>query len=173
MYYGYYNPYYLAHYGTATSGRYPRGSGERPYQRTSRGIVGYIKKRRQTKEEAKRKEARTKALKEELQKRKEGEARKLNKEKLLKEGSATDVLKYQSEFSNQELASALERIRYREQLTSYSKKELAKNYEKLDKALATLKKGNDVVETLMRTSTNAQKVYKTINDYQEKVKKTA
>ena len=30
-----YNPYYanyLAHYGTKTSGRYPLGSGERPYQ---------------------------------------------------------------------------------------------------------------------------------------------
>ena len=44
-----YNPYYanyLMHYGTATSGRYPKGSGARPFQHTGRKIIGRIAQKR-------------------------------------------------------------------------------------------------------------------------------
>lgn len=172
MYHNYYYQRYLAHIGTESSGRYPRGSGKRPYQRTDRGIRGYIKKRRQTKQEAEAKKARTKALKDELQKRKEEEYKKQNKNRILKEGTATEVLKYQNEYTNAELISALERIRVRDQLQAYSEKDLKNAWTAMDNA----KKKVDKVTGYGKTAIEAYKVGNEIIkmfDNTNKAKKTA
>lgn len=172
MYRNYYYQRYLAHIGTESSGRYPRGSGKRPYQRTDVGIKGYIKKRRQTKQEAEAKKARTKALKEELQKRREKEYRGQNKNRLLKEGSATDILKYQNEYSTAELAGALERIRVRSQLQAYSEKELKTAWTVMDNAKKKVDKLTGYGESAVKAFKVGSEVISFI-DKANKTKKTA
>lgn len=130
------NIYYLAHGGPG-SGRYPLGSGERPYQkfegsrRKSGGISGYIKSRKAKKAE----EQAQKQRNEELKKRLEEEQRKrqhdADKERVLREGTATEVMKYQGELTNKELAEVADRLRLERQISGYGADETKKALDKL------------------------------------------
>lgn len=57
---------YLAHYGTKTSGRYPRGSGKRPYQHGGKNIVSTGKRKKTPEEKAERKKQRRERIVESL-----------------------------------------------------------------------------------------------------------
>lgn len=130
------NIYYIAHGGPG-SGRYPLGSGERPYQkyegsrRKSGGISGYIRSRKTKKAEEKAHKQRN----EELRKRLEAEQRKrqheADKERVLRKGSATEVMKYQGELTNQELSDVSERLRLEKQISGYKADETKKALDKL------------------------------------------
>lgn len=131
------NFYYISHGGPG-SGRYPLGSGERPYQkfegsrrRGSGGIVGYIKERRQKKAEEKAQKALNEETKKRIEKEKERERMEADKERVLRSGSASEVMKYQGRLTNQELSYAAERLRLENQLNSYSKSEVNSAYDKL------------------------------------------
>lgn len=138
------NIYYLSHGGPG-SGRYPLGSGERPYQkfegsrRRSSSISDYIKSRKQ-----KRKQD------EENRKRLEYEEAKrlhdLDKERVLKKGTATEVLKYQGELTNQELQNAFYRLNLESQLKNLSQKEMKSAIDKFDKVMKTIKTGTDWIK---------------------------
>lgn len=126
--------YYLAHGGPG-SGRYPLGSGDRPYQKfegTGRkrgGISGYIQSVRERKEAKNRIEnEKRRASEEEARRRHE-----MDKERVLKRGSATEVLKYQGELTNKELNDVAERIRLENQLKTYSEKEIESSLDKVKK----------------------------------------
>lgn len=130
------NIYYLVHGGPG-SGRYPLGSGARPYQKfeTSRkrsgGISGYIKARK-----AKKAEESLQKAKVEAQRKKEAaeaEAKRLeeDKERVLRSGTASEVLKYQGKLTNKELTDAETRIRLENNLKSYSEKEIKSGLDKL------------------------------------------
>lgn len=130
---------YLAHGGPG-SGRYPLGSGNRPYQkfegsrgRSSGGIGGYIRSRIAKKSE----ERKQKSVEEENRKREESEKEKKrmaeDKERVLRSGTASEVMKYKGQLTNQELNSAAERIRLENQLSSYSEKEVKTALDSLKK----------------------------------------
>lgn len=129
--------YYLSHGGPG-SGRYPLGSGERPYQkfegsrRKSGGISGYIKARKAKKAEEQRQN-------EEKEKRRHA----ADKERVLREGTATEVLKYQGELTNQELQNAFTRLNLEKQLRGLSKQEVKTAMDKFDGVMKTIKTGNE------------------------------
>lgn len=142
------NIYYLAHGGPG-SGRYPLGSGDRPYQkfegsrRKSGGISGYIKEKKAKKAE----EQQQKQRNEELRQRMEAEQKKrqhdADKERVLREGTATEVMKYQGELTNQELQNAFTRLNLEAQLRGLSQKEMQTAIDKVDKIMKTVKTGTE------------------------------
>lgn len=140
--------YYLSHGGPG-SGRYPLGSGDRPYQKfeggrkKSGGILGYIKSRKAKKME----EQKQKMRNEELHKRMEEEQKKrqhdADKERVLREGTATEVLKYQGELSNQELQNAYTRLNLEHNLRGLSQKEMKSAMDKVDNIMKNIKTGTE------------------------------
>lgn len=128
------NIYYLTHGGPG-SGRYPLGSGDRPYQkfeggRRSSGLSGYIsskKKEKQRALEAKRQQERDKLM--------------ADKERVLKRGTPKEVSQYKGELTKQELQDVYSRLNFErliDQMTPEEKKT----------AWATVKKvANGVKET--------------------------
>lgn len=124
------NEYTLIHGGPG-SGRYPLGSGERPYQKlegsrrkSSGGISGYIRSRKAKKQEAQAQKAKAEA-EEKLRNLEE------NRERVLRSGRASEVLKYQGQLSNAELQHVADRLRLENQIQDYSMKEMSSGLDKL------------------------------------------
>lgn len=122
-----------------------------------RGISGYLETRKQKKAD----ESAAKKRAENLQKAKEAaEAKRkhdADKERVLKEGSATEVLKYKGELTNQELQNAVTRLNLESQLTSHSMKEIESGMKKIDNAMKNVqtvtnwaKIGTDTYNTIAR-----------------------
>ncbi len=119
----------LVHFGIKRrSGRYPWGSGERPYQ--SGGGGAPVKKTR------KQKKAEERAAKQAETQRKLDEARST----VLQRGSASDVKKYLGDLTNQELRDVTTRLNLEKQITEMSAREVKTNMQKIDKAMQTIKK---------------------------------
>lgn len=144
--------YYLSHGGPG-SGRYPWGSGDRPYQRLEKakqrhGIGEYIRSRRAKKAEEQMQkdmeEARRRTAAEE-ERRKRLEA---DKERVLRAGSAREVLQYQGMLTNKELQDAYNRIDWEKKLSSVAASEIQTNMQKMDKAMSNLKTINNWGSTL-------------------------
>lgn len=55
-----------------------------------------------------------------------------DKERVLRSGTATEVLQYKGELTNKELNEAVERLRLENNLTSMSAKEIKRNLDKID-----------------------------------------
>lgn len=156
--------YYLSHGGPG-SGRYPLGSGDRPYQkfegsrRKPSGISGYIRSIKEKRSEAKRQKA-----KEELAKKeKEVEERKRrhdeDKSRVLKEGSAKEVMRYQGELTNQELQSVVTRLNLESQLRSLSNREVSSGMTKINNLMKSLKTGTEWAKTGTDTYNTFAKIY--------------
>lgn len=132
------NLYYLAHGGPG-SGRYPLGSGDRPYQkfegsgRKSSGISGYIKARKVKKEAAKQQKAQEEERRKQAEEEKLKKKREADKQRVLREGSPSEVARYHGELTNRELADVAERLRLEKQINSYASDEVRSNLSKLKK----------------------------------------
>lgn len=156
------NDFFLIHGGPG-SGRYPLGSGNRPYQKFEKAkkkissVRKYIKTKKNQKEEKKRRIAEN-----ESQKRKT--FHEANKEKVLRKGSARDVLKYQGELTNEELQKAYTRLNLEANIRSLSAKEKDKNKLRVDKLMKNIKTGNEWVELGTRTYNNFAAVYNATPD---------
>lgn len=114
------------------SGRYAWGSGEQPKQK--KGLSGYIAKRKQKKAQAEAQAIAQKRV-EAMNKAKELEE---NKTKTLMSGSATQVLQYQGQLTNQELSYVVQRLNFEEQLKSKSAAEMSSKMDQLNKTLGKL-----------------------------------
>lgn len=145
---------YLAHGGPG-SGRYPLGSGDRPYQkyedsrkRSSGGIGGYIKSRKAKKAEAQKlkaaEEDRERKL-EEARKRKEEEdkqrAFELEKRKVAMSGTPAEILKYQGMWTKSELEDISKRLKVEKELKDYTQAELKSSMDKIDKIMQNVQTG--------------------------------
>lgn len=128
------NFYYLSHGGPG-SGRYPLGSGDRPYQkfegsrRRSSGISGYIS--------AKRKE---KNLAKEIQRKQEVEKHNADKDRVLKSGTPSEVSKYRGELTRQELQDVYNRLNFERMIDQMSTSEKVTNQQRIDKVVSNIKK---------------------------------
>lgn len=125
------NIYYLSHGGPG-SGRYPLGSGNRPYQkfegsrRTSRGIISYIKNKKAEK-------SRIETQKRIIEEEKEAKRLEENKERVLRSGTASEVMQYKGKIPNNELQEAVNRLRLENQLSSYAEQEVKSALDNLKK----------------------------------------
>lgn len=66
-----------------------------------------------------------------------------DKERVLKSGTATEVLRYQGRLTNQELQNAYTRLNLESQLNRLSENEIKSSLDKLDKIMKTIKTGNE------------------------------
>lgn len=117
----------LMHYGIPRrSGRYPYGSGDRPYQSTGEkhGLSGYFQRKKQKKEQ---------------EKILEKERHDANKGNVLQRGSATQVLKYKGELTNEELSRVIRRLELEGKLKEYSSKEVTTSMQKIDEMMKNMK----------------------------------
>lgn len=147
---------YLIHYGMPKrSGRFPWGSGKRPFQSGGGPVGKAVRYVRKKKSDKRRKENLAKA------RAKAAENRKLaaDKDRVLKSGSASEVMRYKGKISNQELSDAVRRLELEAKLTEMSKKEIATNMQKIDHAMKTLKTANDWMATGIKTWNQITDVY--------------
>lgn len=117
--------------GNTSSGS---GSSSTPRRSGSSSLMSYIQKvkaeKKEKEEEAKRQEE------EELKRRHDAD-----KDRVLREGTATEVMQYLGEISNQQLQEALNRIRWTEQLAQYAQKESDQGWQTVN---SIMKKVGDV-----------------------------
>lgn len=133
----------LLHYGKPKrSGRYPYGSGERPFQ--SLGLA--IGKAKQTAGKLMKKKNQLAKQRADNEAEKRAEAkRKHDAEKpdVLQRGSATKVMQYKGELTNKELQDVVTRLRLEGTLKEMAGKENKGNMQKIDDAMQQLKKIDD------------------------------
>lgn len=126
------NIYYLSHGGPG-SGRYPLGSGDRPYQkfeksRKNRGIFGYISERKKEKQ---------KAL--DIKKRMEQDILEKDKDRVLRSGRASEVARYRGQLSRQELNEVYQRLNLEKQIDKMSSTEILDNQKIINSVINNLK----------------------------------
>lgn len=150
----------LSHIGVLRrSGRYPWGSGKRPFQ--SGGGPKEIKKKKaaSSKEDALQKARET---------RERNRAHEAEKQRALKEGNATDVLKFRSELSNQELQNALTRIELTSRLERYSQSELKASMNKIDSVMKGIQTTTNWIKIGTDTYNTLAKIYNTTEEGKKK-----
>lgn len=172
----------LYHYGTqGKSGRYKWGTGDRPYQRLETAKAKKYKKslpkrlleKRAEKKAVKAKKEADRKLREVEEERKKYLYQQkrlsdtLNKEELLKEGKASDILKYESVLTNQELQEALNRINTRASLAKISANEVQTGWKMMDDAMKKVKNINDWTSTGITAAKNIQEIMKMLNNVKE------
>lgn len=97
----------------------------------------------------------------------EKERQEVEKQRVLREGSAAEVLRYQGKLTNQELQSAMSRINLETQLKTSAQKDIQKGFDRIDKTMKTLETMNKWTETGIKTWNNIANMYNASN--QERV----
>ena len=140
---------YLAHIGMPRrSGRFPWGSGNRPFQSLEKGKLkaasdsprhkaSSARKRAKEREASLEKARKAKADKAEYEKK---------KQKALSSGSAAEVLKYKGKLTNKELQEAYQRLNYEKLINEIAKADVEKK--------KTLIKTFDDVENVVKRTTS-------------------
>lgn len=155
--------YYLSHGGPG-SGRYPLGSGERPYQkfegsrRKSKGISGYIAEKKKERQRA-----------EEIKRKNQQEILNQNKERVLKSGKASEVIKYKGTLTNDELRNVYKRLQLEKQISDMSSTELLDNQQMVNKVINNIKKTADWVVTGAISYNTLASVYNSMVDDSKKL----
>lgn len=135
-----------------------------------RGLGGYLARRKEakiTKEQEKvAAEKKTQQIKN-LAKARQAAADKRNyeaeKARVLREGTATEVLQYKKEFTNQELSDAINRIRMTDQLTSLSQKELDESWKRIDDAMKKVQMVNSWITVGFNTVDSADRIKRALD----------
>lgn len=149
-------PDVICHVGVLRrSGRYPWGSGKRPFQ--SGGGPSETKKSKKQLAAEKAKETRAK-----------NKAREEEKQRVLKEGTATEVLGLKSELTTKELSEALERIQIISQIEPYSRKEVQSFMNKMDGVMQGVKTATNWIKTGTDTYNTLAKLYNTTDEGKKK-----
>lgn len=156
------NFYYLSHGGPG-SGRYPLGSGERPYQGSERsrrkyGISGYMRAKKNEKKVASN-----------IRKAQEREKFLADKERVLKSGSAYEVSKYKGELTKQELQDAYKRLNLEQQINKMASTEILDNQKLVNNVLANVKKTSEWIATGAASYNVLASVYNGIVDDSRKL----
>lgn len=86
------------------------------------------------------------------------------KQQALKTGTAADVLKFKGELTQQEMQTALSRIRWEQDMNSISSREVAAGKTKADKFFGGVDKATGSVNTLLKAWNTVANVYNAFND---------
>ena len=147
---------YLAHHGilgmswgTRNGPPYPLAASDHSAAEKKAGWMKSLKAKSEAKKKAKKQKAnleKARAAKATKQKeaQKEKEFQK-NKEKILNSGSASEILKYKGNLTNQELSSALNRIQWEKQLGQIAASEQKSSFDKIDNLMNKVGKMTDWV----------------------------
>lgn len=168
---------YLMHYGIKErSGRYDWGSGERPYQRLEKR-KGFFARRKEEKQRKVILEQKKKELAEAQKAAEEKERLKAEKERVMREGTATEMKRYLPELSNQELQAACERIQWMKKLDSYVENEARAKagkttFEQVDSFMDKLAKVNKWGETSIKTYKNSKEILDMLKKASDKASKS-
>lgn len=129
-------------WGVRNGPPYPlsRSTVQRAYSKKRRGPFGYLTERRERKEAEKRAQAEKKEAEEKAN-------RDADKERVLKEGSATEVLKYLNELTPQEIQSAVNRIEWSNKLTQLAVKELDQGWNNVNNVMKKVANVKDWTRT--------------------------
>lgn len=157
--------YYLSH-GGAGSGRYPWGSGERPYQRLEqpgkrRGILGYMRERKAKKMEKQELARRQKEIKKEMESAKSEAEREIEKRRALSKGTAADILTFQGELTNAEMREAIDRIKLENDLKSFLQSDIDRAFKKAEKFSSKVKVTGDLLSNGINLYNNLAAIYNT------------
>lgn len=145
----------IMHYGVKRkSGRYPFGSGERPYQSVNGGgvISGYFRERARKKKEAA--EAKVNA-----QQARTAEQEAAEKDRIIREGSATEVMTLRGKITNDELRQAVNRLNLEDQLKGLSDKEFKSTMDKIDSVMKDVKMATEWGKIGIETYNTIAKIY--------------
>lgn len=160
---------YLAHIGMPRrSGRYPWGSGDRPFQSAEKGKSrdqGQKGSPRHTPSSA-RKLAKERAAS--LEKARKAKAEKKeyeeNKQKALAKGSAKDVLKYKDTLTPKEIQDALNRIDWEKKLSAAAAAESVNVWDKIGSYADKTAKLTNLASKGIEAWNTIAKVYNSFND---------
>lgn len=155
---------------------YPKGytgSGKevgeaRKVQQRDGGISGYIRKKKQEKAEATAQKERNEQLRKVMEEEQKKRRHDADKERVLREGSATEVLRYQGELTNQELQNAVSRLNLESSLKNLSQREIKTTVDKFDKIMKTVKTGTEWVKIGTDTYNTIASIYNITDDGKKK-----
>ena len=119
-------------------------------------LSGYFK-------DKKLKKKRAKALEKARQARAEKKAYDEAKDKALKSGNATEIMKYSGDLSPEQIAIALERIDMERRLSDYAKNDMTPAEQKVDKVLTKLGRAADWAEKGIKFYNVASKITNSIS----------
>lgn len=140
--------------------RYNAGSGENA-RRSDRKFAAKINRGRE--------KARIDALEKARIAKAEKKAHDADKERVLKEGTAQEVLKYKNELTNKELNDALNRIKWTNELNSISKQEMEKGWRAVDDVMKKVGMVSNWTSTGINAYKNADQVKKIFDDLSKSV----
>lgn len=95
------------------------------------------------------------------------------KAEALREGNATEVMKYVNDLSVQEIQNAVQRIQWTNQLSALSEKERKTAMDKVDRVMKDVKKTNDWVSTSLSVYKNSKEIAKIIDDISKAAEKAS
>lgn len=116
-----------------------------------------------------REKARFDALEKARNAKAEKKAHDTDKERVLREGTAQEVLKYKNELSNKELNDALNRIKWTNELNSISKQEMDKGWKAVDDVMKKVGMVNNWTSTGINTYKNADQIKKIFDDLSKSI----
>lgn len=91
------------------------------------------------------------------------EAYEAAKQKALKSGSAKDVLKFKGDLTQQEMQSAISRIRWEQDMQNLSGKEISQGQAKADKLFNKVEKATKYADTSIKAWNTVANVYNAVN----------
>lgn len=141
----------LRHYGIPRrSGRYKWGSGSRPYQ----SLEGQGLTRREKRQQAKEEKAIQERARKEANAEREKQIYEEERQRVLTSGgrSATDVLRYSSSYSNQELANAVARVRMTKELEKMASEERKSFMKTMDGFMNAVDKFSKYGDSMIKAS---------------------
>lgn len=147
----------LRHYGIPRrSGRYKWGSGSRPYQ----SLEGQGLTRREKRQQAKEEKAIQERARKEANAEREKQIYEEERQRVLTSGgrSATDVLRYSSSYSNQELANAVARVRMTKELEKMAAEEKKTFMKQLDNFMKGVDNFSKYGESAIKAANTVKKL---------------
>lgn len=93
----------------------------------------------------------------------EKKAYETEKQRVMKEGSATEVMSFVGDLSTKEIQDAVMRIEWTTRLSNLSEKEKKSAMDQIDSVMSKVKKGNEWVTTGLNVYKNANEIEKILN----------
>lgn len=150
---------------------YPLGSGDHSAKEKKAGwrqsLSGKIADRKRKKRQAAALEKARAAKVQNAERKKEEADREAKKEKALNSGSASDVMKFQGDLTNEQLQRALNRLNLEGQLSKLSQKDVKTVTDKVDSIITKLDKATKWTQTGINAYNTAAKIINAFSDGDE------